>query len=34
MKITASRLSTLLAIGENMNIEFKKASDGPKADTF
>ena len=27
-------MSTLLAIGENMNIEFKKASDGPKSDTF
>ena len=26
MKITASRLGTLLAIGENMNIDFKKAS--------
>ena len=34
MKITSSRIATLLAIGENLNIEFKRACDGPKADTF
>ena len=34
MKITTSKLKTLLAIGENQNIEFKRAADGPKADTF
>ena len=34
MKITSSRINTLLAIGENLNIEFKRAGDGPKADTF
>ncbi len=34
MKITPSRINTLLTIGENMNIEFKRAGDGPKADTF
>ncbi|MBR1587643.1 MAG: putative DNA binding domain-containing protein [Kiritimatiellae bacterium] len=34
MKITASKLRTLLIVGENLNIEFKRASDGPKADTF
>lgn len=34
MKITASRINTLLTIGENLNIEFKRAGDGPKADTF
>ena len=34
MKITSSRIATLLAIGENQNIEFKRACDGPKADTF
>jgi len=34
MKISASRIASLLTIGENLNIEFKKASDGPKADTF
>ena len=25
MKITSSRINTLLAIGENLNIEFKRA---------
>ena len=34
MKITSSRINTLLVIGENLNIEFKRASDGPKTDTF
>ena len=34
MKITSSRITTLLTIGENLNIEFKRAGDGPKADTF
>lgn len=34
MKITASRITSLLTVGENLNVEFKKASDGPKADTF
>ncbi len=34
MKITTSKLRTLLVIGENLNIEFKRAGDGPKADTF
>ena len=34
MKITSSRINTLLTIGENLNIEFKRAGDGPKADTF
>ena len=34
MKITVSKLRTLLIVGENLNIEFKRASDGPKADTF
>lgn len=34
MKITTSKLKTLLTIGENLNIEFKRAADGPKADTF
>lgn len=34
MKITPSRINTLLAIGENLNIEFKRAGGGPKADTF
>ena len=34
MKISTSRLKTILAIGENLNIEFKRAADGPKADTF
>ena len=34
MKITPSRINTLLTIGENLNIEFKRAGDGPKADTF
>lgn len=30
----ASKLKTLLIVGENLNIEFKRASDGPRADTF
>ena len=34
MKIMPSRVNTLLTIGENLNIEFKRASGGPKADTF
>ena len=34
MKIMVSKLRTLLIVGENLNIEFKRASDGPKADTF
>ena len=34
MKISPSKLKTLLTIGENLNIEFKRAGDGPKADTF
>ena len=34
MKITTSKLKTLLTIGENLNIEFKRAGDGPKVDTF
>ena len=34
MKITSSRITTLLTIGENLNIEFKRASNGPKADAF
>lgn len=34
MNISASRIRSLLAIGENANIEFKRAGDGPKADTF
>ena len=34
MKITSSRITTLLTIGENLNIEFKWAGNGPKADTF
>ena len=34
MKITSAKLKTLLAVGENLNIEFKRAGDGPKADTF
>ena len=34
MKITPSRINTLLTIGEKLNIEFKRAGDGPKADTF
>lgn len=34
MKITPARINTLLTIGENLNIEFKRAGDGPKADTF
>ena len=34
MKITSSRITTLLTIGENLNIEFKRAGNGPKADTF
>ena len=34
MKISASKLKTLLVVGENQNIEFKRAGDGPKADTF
>ncbi len=34
MKITSSRINTLLTIGENLNIEFKRAGDEPKADTF
>ena len=34
MKITSSRITTLLTIGENLNIEFKRAADGPKTDTF
>lgn len=34
MKITPSRINTLLTIGETLNIEFKRAGDGPKADTF
>ena len=34
MKITPSRINTLLTIGENLNIEFKRAGDGPKSDTF
>ena len=34
MKITSSRINTLLAIGENLNIEFKCAGDGPKDNTF
>ena len=34
MKISTSRLKTILAIGENLNIEFKRADDGPKDDTF
>ena len=34
VKITPSRINTLLTIGENLNIEFKCAGDGPKADTF
>jgi len=34
VKITSSRINTLLTIGENLNIEFKRAGDGPKADTF
>lgn len=33
-KITASRIASLLAIGENQNIEFKRAADGPKSDTL
>jgi len=34
VKITPSKINTLLTIGENLNIEFKRAGDGPKADTF
>ena len=34
MKITPSRINTLLTIGEKLNIEFKRAGDGPKSDTF
>ncbi len=34
MKITSSRITTLLTIGENLNIGFKRVGDGPKADTF
>jgi len=34
VKITSSRINTLLAIGENLNIEFKCAGDGPKDNTF
>ena len=34
MKITSSRITTLLTIGENLNIEFKRAGNGPKADAF
>ena len=34
MKITPSRIKTLLTIGESQGIEFKRAADGPKADTF
>ena len=34
VKITSSRINTFLAIGENLNIEFKRAGDGPKSDTF
>ena len=34
MEITPARINTLLTIGENLNIEFKRAGDGPKADTF
>lgn len=34
MKITSSRIKTLLTIGESQGIEFKRAADGPKADTF
>ena len=34
MKITSSRITTLLTIGENLNIEFKRAGNGPKNDTF
>ena len=34
MKITTSKLRSLLVVGENLNIEFKRAGDGPKADTF
>ena len=34
MKITVSKLRTLLIVGENLNIEFKRASGGPKSDTF
>jgi predicted HTH transcriptional regulator len=34
VKITPSRINTLLTIGENLNTEFKRAGDGPKADTF
>ena len=34
MKISPSKLKTILTIGENLNIEFKQAGDGPKADTF
>ena len=34
MKITPARINTLLTIGENLNIEFKRAGDGPKIDTF
>ena len=32
MKITSSRITTLLTIGENLNIEFKRAGNGPKAE--
>ena len=34
MKITSSRITTLLTIGENLNIEFKRVGNGPKTDTF
>ena len=34
MKISQSKLKTILTVGENLNIEFKQAGDGPKADTF
>ena len=30
MKITPLSIDTLLAIGENLNIDFKRAGDGPK----
>ena len=34
MKISPSKLKTILTVGENLSIEFKQAGDGPKADTF
>ena len=34
MKISASKLHTLLIAGENAAIEYKRCGEGPKADTF